>query len=1000
MFKTKPMKKNSDIFYSFFNTSKTYIVSSNLKDTNAKNQPIRRLQIFVAPPNQIRDLCLQTSPDGFLTGRIWNAKTINYKDLKPIPSGLFCERVFGPLQLGICSCKRTRWRHFPKFAKKLNRIKVFSCYFCLIRTIYCLFYYKKKINTIYHSSIKFEKKKAILIVPFLLEFLKIVDIQIRKKQKSTQTTCLCGRKILYIHSFFSISQICLFCISPTCTPRYEKNKTYRFYQNSFFSQPFTRFTSKSYRPGFCECGLTSTEVPWDESILCNYCRREILIDMFPRRYHLGYLSLALRITHIWYYHYELNSLPYLTSFSRRLFCLILRYERIVAEEVILTFRESDLPYFSTEFRPVERLTVSLSSSRIFPFRSESKKFLNSRNKYFATRHTNKKPPRFIRVKKGISYTSALSSYTTIFPKVKVCIFPWYCLYRDIPFFLFSSDEKKENFLPNYNGLEILNKFLVRYPKQIDYFLDFYHESDNKFGEEYYNKLPQTGVFISIRSHVVWFFEEPSRTGRGILSNRMLVLNQKKWSFQAYQRLKILGMDIETFKYLDSLDKRKRLKYRRSVRTRNKILVRLRVLIEIRLIGIQPYWLILQCLPILPPDFRPILSLGGGKIIVADINTLYQRVIERNNRASKRRRLNRFFTRNLTRDIHYHERLLQEAFESLFENNVKGKRREKDSKKRIYKSLAEVLKGKRGRFRHNLLGKRVDYSGRSVIVSGQELDFYQCGLPHGIVYTLFQHFIIRSSVSQTQKRQKIKTRFQARQFLRRKARKIWNQRKRVIKRNPVLLNRAPTLHRFGFQAFQPKLTFGQAIHLHPLVCGGFNADFDGDQISVHVLLSPHARWEALCLIIPSSHFCSPAKRNIIFIPNQDIILGTYLLTNRRTTFLSSSSFFELPGFSKDFEFFLKSVKWKITNVFSQKEGIFYNFKSGYLNLNCSIWFYIHGEKIFDCEHDICLYEGNINRKRKEQKYSIWYWKIKIPEVLLFFTSVGRIIFSSLLKNIKR
>jgi DNA-directed RNA polymerase subunit beta' len=146
-------------------------------------------------------------------------------------------------------------------------------------------------------------------------------------------------------------------------------------------------------------------------------------------------------------------------------------------------------------------------------------------------------------------------------------------------------------------------------------------------------------------------------------------------------------------------------------------------------------------------------LGEGKIIVADINILYKRVIERNSRASKRRRLNRLFTRNSTRDIHYHERLLQEALESLFENSVKGKRREKDSKKRIYKSLAEVLKGKRGRFRHNLLGKRVDYSGRSVIISGQELDLHQCGLPHDIVYTLFQHFIIRSLVGQTQKGQK-------------------------------------------------------------------------------------------------------------------------------------------------------------------------------------------------------------------------------------------------------
>jgi DNA-directed RNA polymerase subunit beta' len=323
---------------------------------------------------------------------------------------------------------------------------------------------------------------------------------------------------------------------------------------------------------------------------------------------------------------------------------------------------------------------------------------------------------------------------------------------------------------------------------------------------------------------------------------------------------------------------------------------------------------LQCLPILPPDLRPILSLGEGKVIVSDPNNLYQRVIERNSRLAQRRRLNGFQAHHYISNTYYHERLLQESLECLFENNIKGKKREKDSKNRLYKSLAEVLKGKSGRFRNNLLGKRVDYSGRSVIVSGPELRLHQCGLPYRISLTLFQNFLIRYLIGRIQKGKKILTRSQARKFLHRQNDPPLNRRGITIAALAVLLNRAPTLHRFGFQAFQPQLSFGRAVQIHPLVCGGFNADFDGDQISIHVPVSPHSRAESLRLIIPGSHLFSPAIGDPMFLPSQDIVLGIYLLTAQRPTFLLSKSFSHLPGFSKDFEFFTNGKELKSGNIF--------------------------------------------------------------------------------------
>jgi DNA-directed RNA polymerase subunit beta' len=407
--------------------------------------------------------------------------------------------------------------------------------------------------------------------------------------------------------------------------------------------------------------------------------------------------------------------------------------------------------------------------------------------------------------------------------------------------------------------------------------------------------------------------------------------------------------------------------------------------------LKPHWIILQCLPILPPDLRPVLSLGEGKIIVADSNTLYKRVIERNNRVAQRRRLVRFHNRYSIRDLRYHERLLQEVLECLFENGTRGKKREKDSKQRVYKSLANVLKGKRGRFRNNLLGKRVDYSGRSVIISGPEIDLDQCGLPREISVVLFQPFLIRFLVGYSNGNQKIQTRFQARQYLRQQTDDIWSLSREVLCGFPVLLNRAPTLHRFGFQAFQPKLIFGRAIHLHPLVCSGFNADFDGDQMSVHVPLSPEARSEAWRLISPGSHFFSPSTGRPTFLPSQDIVLGIYYLTTKNFTF--SFSTFVSQYISIDTKFIPSKRKRKIFFLFSKQEEILQTIEKGQLKFHQSVWLCDQKLSSFDCEEELFLYERRLYPDGKEEKYSLWHWITNKPKVRIFHTTLGRLIFSS-------
>nr|AWI71709.1 RNA polymerase beta' subunit [Strempeliopsis strempelioides] len=291
-------------------------------------------------------------------------------------------------------------------------------------------------------------------------------------------------------------------------------------------------------------------------------------------------------------------------------------------------------------------------------------------------------------------------------------------------------------------------------------------------------------------------------------------------------------------------------------------------------NIEPEWMVLCLLPVLPPELRPIIQIDGGKLMSSDINELYRRVIYRNNTLTDLLTTSRSTPVEL---LMCQEKLVQEAVDTLLDNGIRGQPM-KDGHNKVYKSFSDVIEGKEGRFRETLLGKRVDYSGRSVIVVGPSLSLHRCGLPREIAIELFQTFVIRGLI-----RQHLASNIGvAKSQIREKEPIVWKILQEVMQGHPVLLNRAPTLHRLGIQAFQPILVEGRAICLHPLVCKGFNADFDGDQMAVHVPLSLEAQAEARLLMFSHINLLSPAIGDPISVPTQDILMGLYVLTsgNRR------------------------------------------------------------------------------------------------------------------------
>src|SRR6187401_2742830 len=329
---------------------------------------------------------------------------------------------------------------------------------------------------------------------------------------------------------------------------------------------------------------------------------------------------------------------------------------------------------------------------------------------------------------------------------------------------------------------------------------------------------------------------------------------------------LMGLDLEKL----AADLRVEIAESTTELKPKKLAKRLKIVEQFIVSGNKPEWMIMTVVPVIPPELRPLVPLDGGRFATSDLNDLYRRVINRNNRL---KRLIELRAPDII--IRNEKRMLQESVDALFDNGRRG-RVLRGANKRPLKSLADMLKGKQGRFRQNLLGKRVDYSGRSVIVVGPELKLHQCGLPKKMALELFKPFIYSrldaKGLSTTVK--------QAKKLVEKEKPEVWDILDEVIREHPVLLNRAPTLHRLGIQAFEPVLIEGKAIQLHPLVCAAFNADSDGDQMAVHIPLSLEAQLDARVLMMSANNILHPANGSPIIVPSQDIVLGLYYLSIMR------------------------------------------------------------------------------------------------------------------------
>ena len=383
---------------------------------------------------------------------------------------------------------------------------------------------------------------------------------------------------------------------------------------------------------------------------------------------------------------------------------------------------------------------------------------------------------------------------------------------------------------------------------------------------YFNKLSNQSLVINSTEYSL---TPDLFTGTEAIWYLLKNINLPRLRIVLRDQLAPLDIQIKNLDQAPFLYKFERKKLRKLLKIRLKIRRRLKLVGYFQKSKLRPEWLLLSILPVLPPDLRPIIQLDGNQTAVSDLNHLYKRIIDRNKRI-----------KNLSKDysIHspemrYNRRLLQEAVDALIENGKGGTPLACAPNGRAFKSLSDILKGKKGRFRLNLLGKRVDYSGRSVIVVGPELKLHQCGLPKEMAIELFQPFIIRElrkNISET-------TIIKAKKLIQEQHPIIWKILQKILRSHPILLNRAPTLHRLGIQSFQAKLVEGRAILLHPLVCTAFNADFDGDQMAVHVPLSFQARAEAWKLMWSRNNILSPATGDPIIVPSQDMVLGWYYLT---------------------------------------------------------------------------------------------------------------------------
>lgn len=642
----------------------------------------------------------------------------------------------------------------------------------------------------------------------------------------------------------------------------------------------------------CACGKKRTKL---YQKFCPECDVEFTFSRV-RRHKLGYIQLIAPVTHVWY----LKGTPSYISIL-----LDLPKKKIEA----ITYCTETINFSSSKNRDYLQ-----TASQPYSLKFEDDFHLN--NPFTLSQGLNNKPEEVI-----INNNVELNEKSSVkAPQGK--------------HYLSKIQIKKSN-LNNYYAIsqDCSWELLDDWNFFIYYITSFSHKLDTPI-PDYFNRITtfdsKSGTSFSSLSSLT-----PNKTNEGEVllpaliggeAIRTLLVNIDLPLLDRQMRVELFELneemtDLESQSFL-LFSEQRRLQFLHYIRA--KKLRRLKLIRHFRRTKTRPEWMVLSILPVLPPDLRPIIQLDGDQVAVSDLNKLYQKVLFRNNRMKRHKRLKfstqfSYFTETQTVDnspevqnnlgnsnvnkvqsfprsfasdeIKYAQRLLQEAVDALIENGKGGSDPICASNDRPLKSLSDMLKGKKGRFRQNLLGKRVDYSGRSVIVVGPQLRIHQCGLPKEMAIELFQPFLIRRLMAN----KIVRTIVGAKRLIQLQDPLIWDTLTEVMQNHPVLLNRAPTLHRLGIQAFQPILVEGRAILLHPLVCTPFNADFDGDQMAVHIPLSFEARAEAWKLMWSRNNLLSPATGQPIIVPSQDMVLGCYYLTT-----INLRTYKVIPNYFSDFD----------------------------------------------------------------------------------------------------
>jgi DNA-directed RNA polymerase subunit beta' len=759
----------------------------------------------------------------------------------------------------------------------------------------------------------------------------------------------------------------------------------------------------------CSCGKKSNNL----QKFCPNCDVEFTYSK-KRRYQLGFIKLFNPTAHIWYLKGRPSYLSILLNFNRRqteslIYCTESVLNSVFPTSFNSSFHQPTFSIFKLKYRNlgvfkktlfVKLFRQSLPKIAVNSFILQLMNFNFFPVKNYIEAHERKKIHQSkSNIIKDISMNWGLINYSEKKPFV---LFQLEDFLNSSKYWSFG--EKHSLLLKNYNNQFYLpKKENNKKFKNNNYknFVNSYYSISKHFCWEesinsahfthYMTSLPTKNdkmivhYYKTIRQHLK---ESNIYIGAQIVNILLKELAQKLkgsslWALE--RQIRIYLFEITEFSASGELFERV------------KLLRRLKLIWYFRRTRNQPDWMILSILPVLPPDLRPIIQLEGNQIAISDLNKLYQKVLFRNRRIQK---LKAGHYSNTSEEMQYAQRLLQEAVDCLIENGKGGVSPSSTLNNRPLKSLSDILKGKKGRFRQNLLGKRVDYSGRSVIVVGPNLKIHECGIPKEMAIELFQPFLIRALVFQ----KKARTILGAKRLIEKGGVIIYRLLYEIVKNYPVLLNRAPTLHRLSIQSFQPRLVDGRAIILHPLVCSSFNADFDGDQMAVHIPLSYQARSEAWKLLWSQNNLLSPATGQPTLMPTQDMVLGWYYLTafdprNFYTTLLkniknpiTSSTIKKLFQIKKLSDFYkFKKFKTKLT------VSLAYNQRA--INIHTPIWLF--WRNLFEIEqNNQQLFEIQLSSNGRlfllSSQFLFYYNWYGLKTNQFIFTTAGRVILNDFVK----